>query len=334
MTDTARRIIASILMTCVLVGCNAGTATVAAPIVPTDTPAPTVTPMAQEWTPDQLEIHVMAVDHGDAQLIVSPTGETLLIDGAREEFAARTAQYLREVLGDAAVDYLLVTHYHVDHIQGIAPLFENEGLEVRKAVLDRGGDRQEYDSDHYRAYYDYVTDPTHGLTRVRVRLGDQIDLGPRLSLDVLAVGDIDTHTNVGVPIQEDDNDNCIALWLTFGEFDYWTGGDLSGVDSIRYADIETAVIPYLPREADVYRANHHAIGYNSNPAFVEALNPRVTIASTYHAVADWNTVLRLEAQSDLYMTGSVPAHQAYGDIVLSSKDGKTYMVEGNVYTSK
>lgn len=289
--------------------------------------------MVQPWTPGRLEIHVLAVDHGDAQLIVSPTGESMLIDGAREEFAPRIARYVRELLGEAAVDYMLVSHYHVDHIQGLVPLLRDEGLVVRRAVLDRGGDRQEYDSDPYRAYYDCVTDPDRGLARLRLTQGDEIDMGPEVELQVLAAGDIDTRTNLGVPAI-DDNDMSIVLWLTFGRFDYWTGGDLTGVDSIRYADVESAVIPYLPREADVYRANHHAIDYNSNPAFLAALNPAVTLASTYHAVAGWETVLRLEEYGDLYMTGRVPAHEAFGDIVVSCWDGDEFVVEGKYYRSK
>jgi competence protein ComEC len=289
--------------------------------------------MAQRWTPGWLEIHVLAVDHGDAQLIVSPTGETMLIDGAREEFAPRIAAYLRQVLGEVAVDYLLISHYDVDHVQGIEPLFREQGLTVRRAVLDRGGDREEVDSEPYRVYYDVVTDPDRGLERIRLRLGDRIDMGPEVTVEVLAVGDVDTGTNLGVPVI-DENDNSIALWLSFGKFDYWTAGDLTGVDSIRYADIESAVIPHLPGEVDVYRANHHAIDYNSNPAFLAALSPTVTLASTYHGVVGWETLLRLEEVGDVYLTGRVPAHEAAGDIFLSSEEGESYTIEDKLYVSK
>jgi len=338
----SRLAVAAIVVVGLLVGCGPAVTplstsvppTATPNVTPTPSPTPTATPMAQRWTPGQLEIHVLDVKHGDAQLIVSPTGETLLIDVAREEFAPKIAQYLREVLGEAAVDFVMLSHYHVDHIQGAVPLLRDHGIVVRRAVLDRGGDQQEYDSEHYRAYYDYVTDPAHGLKRIRVYMGDMIDMGPEITVEVLAVGDIDTRTNLGIPVQENDNDNCIALWLTLGKFDYWTAGDLSGVDSIRYADIESAVIPLLPRQVDVYRANHHAIDYNSNPDFLAALNPTVTLASTSHEVVGWETILRLEKYGDVYITDQIPAHKAYGDIVLTSHDGETYTVEGKTYTSK
>ncbi|MCI0477625.1 MAG: hypothetical protein L0Y55_15375, partial [Anaerolineales bacterium] len=190
----------------------------------------------------------------------------------RAEFAQKTADYLRNLLGSVAVDYFLATHYHVDHIGAVPTLLRDHGLVIRKAVFDRGGNRGELNEAAYRAYFDAISDPARGLKRVRLRTGDAIDLGPQLSARVLSVGDIDARTATGVPVVGE-NDNSIVLWLTFGKFDYWTGGDLSGEASIRFADIESAVIPLLPRQADAFKANHHCVDYNNNPQFLAALAP-------------------------------------------------------------
>jgi competence protein ComEC len=302
------------------------------PITPAQEITPSPTPMVQRWTPGQLEIHILFVKHGDTQLIISPTGETMLID-VNTGYAEKTASFLRDVLGKAEVDYLLVTHYHEDHIGGIVPLLSEQGVKIRRAVLDRGGDSTEYTSSIYRTYYNYVNNPENHLTRFRLKVGDTIDMGAQLSISVLAAGDVDTNTNLGLPVI-DDNDNSIALWLTFGKFDYWTGGDLTGVDSIRFTNIEAAVIPSIPRPVDVYRANHHSIGYNSSPEFVAALNPTVVLVSTSFEVVDWKTLLRLEKGSDVYITDQVPVHNASGDIRLTSQDGNTYFVEDKYYISK
>lgn len=299
---------------------------------PTPTLIPTSTPMAQPWTPGQLEIHILDVKHGDAQLIISPTGETMLIDCGKPEYAPKIAQYLREVLGEVAVDYFMLSHYHWDHIGSAAILLRDEGLKVRHAVLDRGGDRNEWDSEYYRDYYDYVTDPAHGLKRVRVYPGDKIDMGPEITIEVLSVGDIDTRTACGAPVLGE-NDNSIALWLTFGKFDYWTAGDLSGEEHTPN-NIEVAVIPLLPREVDVYRADHHGISANSNPHFLAALNPTVSLVSTSHDVVGWDCILRLERYGDVYITDRITLHEPSGDIVLTSRDGETYTVEGKIYKSK
>jgi competence protein ComEC len=297
----------------------------------TKKPVPSATTVPSRSS--QLEIHLLDVKHGDVQLIRSPTGETLLIDAGRAEFAQKTADYLRQVLGVVAVDYFLATHYHVDHIGAVPTLLRDHGLVIRKALYDRGGERGELNESAYRAYLDAISDPTRGITRVRIRTGDSIDLGPRLSVRVLAVGDVDTHTATGVPVVGE-NDNSIVLWLTFGKFDYWTGGDLSGEASTRYADIESAVIPWLPREADAFKANHHCVNYNNNPEFLAALKPTVSLVSTSHEVVGWKCILRLEAQSEVYLTDQIPAHKAAGDIVLISRDGNTFDVAGKTYLSK
>lgn len=298
--------------------------------------------MAARWTPGELQIHLMEVEHGDAQLIVSPTGETMLVDCGRVEFAAKVAQYLREVLGEATVDYLVLTHYHTDHIGGFVPLVRDEGLKIRKAILDRGGGRDEtgrfdavdnMDEKPYQAYFDYVTDPAHGLKRVRVRAGDTIDMGPKMTVRVLTVGDVDTRTNAGVPVVGE-NDNSVGLWLTFGRFDYWTGGDLSGVDSSRYANVEAGAIALLPRAADAAKSNHHGVDYNNSPAWVAALNPRAILMSGNSGVIRLSLLQRLEKQGDVYITEPVAGRPTYGDIVLTSKDGETFTVEGTAYTSK
>jgi len=326
-----------VLAVACLLAALAGCAPVSTPVPPTPTatvaPAPSATPMAKRWTPGQLEIHLLEVEHGDAQLIVSPTGETMLIDCARLEFAPKVAQYLREVLGEATVDYLVLSHYHTDHVGAFVPLVRDEGLKIRKAVLDRGGGRDELDEAKYHDYFDYVTDPAHNLKRVRLRPGVTIDMGPRMTVRVLTVGDVDTRTNAGVPVVGE-NDSSVVLWLTFGRFDYYTGGDLSGADSFRYANVEKAVISLLPRQADAAKANHHAVEYNNSPEFMAALSPQALLISGNTGLIKLATLKRLDEHSDLYITEPIPGWEASGDIVLASKDGDTFVVEGKTYTSK
>lgn len=306
------------------------TPTPTAEAVPDASPTPFTTP--PPWTPGQLEIHLLDVGHGDTQVIISPTGETMLIDVAEGQ-APKTAAFLRALTGQVAVDYLVVSHYHFDHIAGLVPLLRDEGLQVRRALLDRGGGPAEYDSPYYRDYYGYVSNPASSLKRLSLHEGDRLDMGSRLTVEVLSVGDIDTRTASGVPVIEE-NDNSVALWLTFGAFDYWTAGDLSGVQSSDYANIESAVIPKLPREADVYKADHHAIQYNNNAGFIRALNPTVSLVSSTLELARWEIITRLDKVGDVYITCKIPVYPAYGDIVVASRDGESYTVEGKEYRSK
>src|SRR5215217_1270964 len=82
-------------------------------------------PQPAAKTGKTLDIYVADTEGGKAALFVSPTGQTLLIDSSNP--GERDITRIMAMLGDAGVtklDYLLSTHYHVDHIGGLQELSE------------------------------------------------------------------------------------------------------------------------------------------------------------------------------------------------------------------
>jgi competence protein ComEC len=78
---------------------------------------------AQGKTTKALEIWVVDVEGGKAALYVSPTGQTAIIDTGFP--GARDLERIMVAIGDAGVkqiDYLISTHYHVDHIGNLMEL--------------------------------------------------------------------------------------------------------------------------------------------------------------------------------------------------------------------
>jgi hypothetical protein len=65
----------------------------------------------------------------------------------------------------------------------------------------------------------------------------------------------------------------------FGQFDAEIGGDLSGIDTGDYKDIETSVAPHVG-EIEVYKVHHHGSRYSSNKAWLDTIKPIVAIIST------------------------------------------------------
>lgn len=104
------------------------------------------------WVAGQFEVHVFDYEQRDSQLIVSPTGKTLLIDVGEPSWntgkgATFIAGKLREVMGPGFthVDYVIPSHLHLDHIGyagygGIWGLVEREGFTLGKLV-DRDAGR-------------------------------------------------------------------------------------------------------------------------------------------------------------------------------------------------
>src|SRR6266496_1947208 len=71
-----------------------------------------------------LDIYFIDVEGGAATLIVTPTGRSLLIDpgfpGDRD--AGRIAHVALEIAGLKQIDHCIITHWHRDHVGGVAAL--------------------------------------------------------------------------------------------------------------------------------------------------------------------------------------------------------------------
>ena len=80
------------------------------------------------WVQGQLNVYWFDVDQGDSQLLVGPTGRTMLIDLGETAFnskgtstnATAVAAQIRSICGTGAtpvhLDYVMASHQHLDHI--------------------------------------------------------------------------------------------------------------------------------------------------------------------------------------------------------------------------
>ena len=75
--------------------------------------------------PKPLRIYFIDVEGGQATLVVSPSQESLLIDtgfaGSRDADRIVTAA---KNAGLNRIDYVLITHYHGDHVGGVPDLMQ------------------------------------------------------------------------------------------------------------------------------------------------------------------------------------------------------------------
>src|SRR5262245_34575420 len=71
--------------------------------------------------PSPLRIDFGAVGQGDAALVTSPTGKIVLLDGGPREAGPTLAAALR-ARHVTAIDLVLLTHRHEDHLGGLIPV--------------------------------------------------------------------------------------------------------------------------------------------------------------------------------------------------------------------
>ena len=113
------------------------------------TSALTVPALAAEGT---LKIVSIDVEGGGGTLFVTPDGKSLLIDTGNPEQSRVTGDHpsserivnAAHELGVKKIDYLLITHYHSDHIGGIEGLLKRIPIGT---VIDHGVNRRIFDSD-------------------------------------------------------------------------------------------------------------------------------------------------------------------------------------------
>ena len=121
-----------------------------------------------------LEIYSIDVEGGQATLIVSPSGESMVVDtgwGAHNKRDAERIAAAAKAAGVKKIDYLVITHYHADHVGGIAQLAEK--MPIRNFV-DHGASVED-NKQALVLYNEYVAFRAKG-NHLEVKPGDTIPI--------------------------------------------------------------------------------------------------------------------------------------------------------------
>ncbi|MEZ4318278.1 MAG: MBL fold metallo-hydrolase [Myxococcota bacterium] len=282
---------------------------------------------------------------GESALVMS-AGTTVLVDVGNDVHAGAIREALARY-GRTHVDFVVLTHFHADHIGGFDALVDAGDLTVGE-VIWRGAV--------------HLDDANTGeLDEVRARLGRNtalctesgcdlpytVPVGPASLTIFLADAVVATPggtVDLGRDLS-DENARSLGGIVTWDAFDWLFAGDLTGGGK-GTPDLEGLVVgagPALP-PVDVLQVNHHGISSSTSAAWVDAL----LVDGDAHAVVGANDSY-LDAPSEealaalgprlggghVWVTedgvlGNHDAHTvvAHGPVTVRVRDGVEYEIRG------
>lgn len=232
-----------------------------------------------------LDIYFIDVEGGACTLIVSPSGESLVIDSGYPDNNGRDLKRILHVVRDVAglkqIDHAAVTHWHRDHYGNHAALTTKIPI---KNFWDRGIPDALADDGQFESRVADYRSASQNRSKA-LKAGDLLPVkSGKTSYSVRIVtasreviankGKANRFAKLHKPLPEDKSDNAASLsfLLEFGKFRFLCCGDLTW-------NIEAKLMmPNNPiGRVDMFMVTHHGLPSSNNPVLVHAIAPRVAV---------------------------------------------------------
>ncbi len=233
-----------------------------------------------------LRVFFIDVEGGQATLFITSGGQSLLIDtgwpGNDGRDADRIVTTARKA-GLSRINYVLITHYHDDHVGGAPQLAARIPVDT---FIDHGENRESGDAGNLRvwkAYEDLLA--TGKYKRISAKPGDVLPISSLHATVVSADGALLQTPLPGAgglnpacketesrPGDQSENPRSLGLFIRFGKLKILDLGDLTWDKELQLMCPDNKL-----GKVDVYIVSHHGFQQSGSPALVDGIEPRIAI---------------------------------------------------------
>ncbi len=259
-----------------------------------------------------LQIYFVDVEGGQATLFVTPEGKSLLIDTGWPDNNGRDADRIMaagKLAGIKQIDFVLLTHYHMDHAGGITQLAAEIPI---RTVIDHGENREPNNDATVQMWENYQKLLSkEKLTRIIAKPGDSLPIEGVEARVISSDGELIEKPLNGSgknascdaaekrPADQSENARSLGVLLTFGKLRILDLGDLT-------SDKEAQLVCPMNKlgTVDIYVVSHHGSVTSNSREFLNSIAPRVAImdngASKGGAPSSWEAIKKSPRLEDFW----------------------------------
>lgn len=261
-----------------------------------------------QYNTNYLRIYFIDVGQGDCTLIRTIQNKNILIDGGGEEFGnfdvgeSILLPYLLD-RGITKIDYMMISHFDSDHIDGLFKIMEN--LKVENIVISKQGEK----SENFKKFITIVSKKKINL--IIVKSGDYIKIDNYSYFEILFPEESFIKENVL-------NNNSIVAKFISGDFSILFTGDIEKIAEERLIQMYSKTNKL---KSEILKVAHHGSKSSTIEEFLNLVQPKIAVIGVGednnfgHPNSD--VIKRIKAYtSKIYRTDK------YGEIKIKYKNRK------------